>query len=433
MNVSVFGLGYVGVVTSACLARDGNIVIGVDVNKEKVGMVLKGKSPIVELGLSELLDEVISARRLSATTSVAEAVAATEVSLVCVGSPSAPDGSTDLNHVFDVCRQLGTAVAKKKTQHTVIIRSTVPPGTTEKCREIIVERADKGLIHIGFNPEFLREGSAINDFHSAPFTIIGTTDPVAENAVRELYSLVHAQVIVMDYKVAEMIKFTCNAWHAAKISFSNEIGRISKAVGVDGRKVMEVIIQDTKLNISPTYMRPGFAFGGSCLPKDVRSLIHIARSNNVQVPVLTSMLDSNDLHINRSVQLIMDTGKRNISLLGLAFKSGTDDLRESPAVELAERLLGKGFNLKIYDPAVHEAKLMGANKLYIEAKLPHLTRLLTNSVQEIIAHGEVIVVTHAAGEFRSLIEKLTDTRKIIDLAGLLKPDTKESNYEGVSW
>jgi GDP-mannose 6-dehydrogenase len=433
MNVSIFGLGYVGVVTSACLARDGNNVIGVDVNKEKVAMVLKGKAPIVELGLAELLSEVIAAKRLSATTSVADAVAATEVSLVCVGSPSAPDGSTYLGHVFDVCQQLGAAIAKKREPHTVIIRSTVPPGTTEKCREIIKERIGKGTFHIGFNPEFLREGSAINDFHSAPFTIIGTDDPIAENAVRELYSLVQSPVLVMEYKVAEMIKFTCNAWHAAKISFSNEIGRIAKSVGVDGRKVMEVIIQDLKLNVSPAYMRPGFAFGGSCLPKDVRSLIHIAQVNNVQVPLLTSMLDSNDQHINRSVQLIMETGKRNVSLLGLAFKSGTDDLRESPAVELAERLLGKGFNLKIYDPAVHEAKLMGANKLYIESKLPHLTRLLTNNIQEIVDHGEVLIVTHAAGEFRSLIDTLGATKIIIDLAGLLKPDVKEANYAGVSW
>ncbi len=433
MNVSIFGLGYVGVVTSACLARDGNTVIGVDVNKEKVGMVLKGKSPIVELGLSELLAEVIAAKRLSATTSVADAVAATDVSLVCVGSPSAPDGSTYLGHVFDVCQQLGLAIARKREPHTVIIRSTVPPGTTEKCREIIRERVGKGTFHIGFNPEFLREGSAINDFHSAPFTIIGTDDPIAEHAVRDLYSLVQSQVLVMEFKVAEMIKFTCNAWHAAKISFSNEIGRVAKSVGVDGRKVMEVIIQDLKLNVSTAYMRPGFAFGGSCLPKDVRSLIHIAQVNNVQVPLLTSMLDSNDQHINRSVQLIMETGKRNISLLGLAFKSGTDDLRESPAVELAERLLGKGFNLKIYDPAVHEAKLMGANKLYIESKLPHLTRLLTNNIEEIVAHGEVLVVTHAAGEFRSLIDGLDSSKFIIDLAGILKPDVKDKNYAGVSW
>ena len=433
MNVSIFGLGYVGVVTSACLARDGNNVIGVDINREKVGMVLKGRSPIVELGLSELLSEVMGAGRLSATTSVAEAVAQTEVSLVCVGSPSAPDGSTDLSHVYDVCRQLGMAMAKKKGSHTVIIRSTVPPGTTENCRRIITDLMGKATLHIGFNPEFLREGSAINDYHSAPFTIIGTDDSVAENAIRELYSLVQAQVIVMDFKVAEMIKFTCNAWHAAKISFSNEIGRIAKSVGVDGRKVMEVIIQDSKLNVSAAYMRPGFAFGGSCLPKDVRSLIHIAQSNNVPVPLLSSMLESNDQHITRSLQLIMDTGKRNISLLGLAFKSGTDDLRESPAVELAERLLGKGFNLKIYDPAVNEAKLMGANKLYIEAKLPHLTRLLSDDPDEIVEHGEVLVVTHAGGEFRSLIDSLSDSRTIIDLAGLLKPDSKGANYEGVSW
>jgi GDP-mannose 6-dehydrogenase len=433
MKVSVFGLGYVGVVTSACFARDGHTVVGVDVNADKVSMVNEGRSPIVELGLSELLADMISAKRLMATTSVDEAVAATTVSLVCVGSPSAPDGSTDLRYVYNVCEQIGAAVAKKQSSHTVIIRSTVPPGTTEQCRNIITTAANGVEVHCAFNPEFLREGSAIHDYQAAPFTVIGTDDPVAEQTIRSLYALVETQVVQTEIRVAEMIKYTCNAWHAVKISFANEIGRIAKTKGVDGRKVMNVVVQDTKLNISPTYMRPGFAYGGSCLPKDVRSLLHLARTGNTEVPLLASLSITNDYHINRALQMIIDSNKRAVGFLGLAFKSGTDDLRESPAVELAERLLGKGYLLKIYDPAVQEAKIIGANKQYIESKLPHLTSLLVSDYQDILEHSQVLVITHAGREFLHIIEKAARDVMIIDLAGIVKTEEPEGNYEGIAW
>jgi nucleotide sugar dehydrogenase len=423
MNVSVFGLGYVGVVTSACLARDGHCVIGIDVNKEKVDMVLQGKSPIVELGLSELLAEVIASKNLCATTSVDEAIASTDVSLICVGTPTASNGSVDLSHVFDVCKQIGHAVLLKNSDHTIILRSTVQPGTTEKCRKMLNNMAC-GNLHFAFNPEFLREGSAIIDYESAPFTIIGTDDPVAEQSIRELYSMVESPVIVTEFKTAEMIKYACNSWHAAKITFANEIGRIAKSLGVDGRKVMDVVVQDTKLNVSTAYMRPGFAFGGSCLPKDVRGLQYLAKTNNVDIPMLSSLLISNNVHIEYCLQMILATEKRKIGMLGLAFKSNTDDLRESPAVELAERLLGKGFNLKILDSSVHEAKLMGSNKLFIESKLPHLTSLLSNDADEFLNHSEVIVITHGGREFKNILDRVDGSKKIIDLAGIMKSVVK---------
>jgi GDP-mannose 6-dehydrogenase len=430
MKVSIFGLGYVGVVTSACLARDGHTVTGVDVNEEKVEMVNNGKSPIVELGLSELLTDVISQKRLSATTSFKNAIESTDVSLICVGTPTAPNGSVDLSHVFNVCEQIKRTIDNKRTSHTIILRSTIQPGTTEKCRELI---GSSTHLHFAFNPEFLREGTAIRDYESAPFTIIGTDDPLAESAVRELYAQVQSKIIVTDFKIAEMIKYACNSWHAGKITFANEIGRISKSLGVDGRKVMEVVIQDTKLNVSAAYMRPGFAFGGSCLPKDVRGLIHMAKVNNVNIPMLTSLLLSNDSHINLALEQIINTGKRKVSMLGLAFKNDTDDLRESAAVELAERLLGKGFDLKIFDSSVYEAKLMGSNKLFIESKLPHLTSLLTNDVSTIINHAEIMVVTYGGREFKNIIDNVNKTTTVFDLSGLIKNAKKEMNYEGICW
>lgn len=430
MNVSIFGLGYVGIVTSACLARDGHTVTGVDVNEDKVKMVNSGKSPIVELGLSELLAEVITQKRLFATTSFKDAIETTDVSLICVGTPTASNGSVDLSHVFEVCEQIKKTIDNKGVPHTLILRSTIQPGTTEKCRELI---GNTNLLHFAFNPEFLREGTAIRDFESAPFTIIGTDDPIAESTVRELYALVESKIIVTDFKIAEMIKYACNSWHAGKITFANEIGRISKSLGVDGRKVMEVVIQDTKLNVSAAYMRPGFAFGGSCLPKDVRGLIHIAMVNNVNIPMLNSLLLSNDSHINMALEQIIKTGKRKVSMLGLAFKNDTDDLRESAAVELAERLLGKGFDLKIFDSSVYEAKLMGSNKLFIESKLPHLTSLLSNDISTIINHAEIMVVTYGGREFKNIIDNVNKTTTVIDLSGLIKNVKKEMNYEGICW
>lgn len=397
MKISVFGLGYVGAVTTACLAREGHTVVGVDINHDKVARIARGESPIIEEGLTELLRAGVKAGRISATTSALDAVKATEVSLVSVATPSRTDGSLDLTALLTVCRQIGEAVAAKGVEHVVAIRSTVFPGTTTRCSELL-----KKNVHIAFNPEFLREGAALHDFDTPAYTVIGTTDPVAEAALRQLYVTVHAPLFVTEPAVAELIKLASNAWHATKVCFANEIGRLATNAGADGRKVMEIFVQDTKLNVSPIYLRPGFAFGGSCLPKDVRSLTSFARLQNVEVPLLASLARTNQLQIELAVERVLAMGKRRVGLLGLAFKSGTDDLRESPAVELAERLMGKGCEVRILDNAVREAKLIGANREYIEEKIPHLASLLVANATDLFRHAEVIIVTHDTAEFRAL-------------------------------
>jgi len=400
MKISVFGLGYVGAVTTACLAREGHTVVGVDINPDKVARIARGESPIIEAGLPELLTAGVKAGRISATTSALDAVKATDVSLVSVATPSKADGSLDLTALHAVCHQIGEAVAAKRTELVVAIRSTVFPGTTTQCSELFGDN-----VHVAFNPEFLREGAALRDFDAPAYTVIGTTDPVAEAALRQLYATVHAPIFVTEPAVAELIKLASNAWHATKVCFANEIGRLAANAGADGRKVMEIFAQDTKLNVSPTYLRPGFAFGGSCLPKDVRSLTSFARLQNVEVPLLASLARTNQLQIELAVERVLATGKRRVGLLGLAFKPGTDDLRESPAVELAERLMGKGCEVRILDNAVREAKLIGANREYIEKKIPHLTSLLVADAADLFRHAEVIVVAHDTAEFRALAQQ----------------------------
>lgn len=432
MRISVFGMGYVGVVTSACMARDGLEVVGVDVNPEKVDMINRGRSPIIELGLSELLDSAVKSGRLTATTSAEEAVAQTDVSLVCVGTPSRPDGSLDDSYVMTVCDQIGKAVASKKKRHTVIIRSTILPGTTAKCAERLRSAAGKQEVHVAFNPEFLREGTAIRDYDFPPYTVVGTDETAAEGILRQVYASVNAPLIVTDVAVAEMIKYTANAWHAAKITFANEIGRVAKAVHVDARKVMDIITQDTKLNVSPVYMRPGFAYGGSCLPKDLRAVNYFARTRNISLPMLGSLDASNRGQINLSLERIAETGCRKIGMLGLAFKAGTDDLRESPAVELAEGLLGKGYELKIMDRHVQEARLIGANRSYIEEKIPHLSALLADE-NAILKHAELLVICNDTAEFRKVISSAPKSARVLDLVGLFKTRPEGLDYDGISW
>ncbi|MGD9874765.1 MAG: nucleotide sugar dehydrogenase [Kiritimatiellia bacterium] len=432
MRISVFGMGYVGVVTSACMARDGLQVIGVDVNREKVDMVARGQSPIIELGLSELLAEAVKSGRLTATVSADEAVARTDVSLVCVGTPSRADGSLDDSYVMAVCDQIGKAVAAKKKMHTVIIRSTILPGTTAKCAERLRKAAGKQKVHVAFNPEFLREGTAIRDYDYPPYTVVGTDDADAEEVLRQVYASVNAPLIVTDVAVAEMIKYTANAWHAAKITFANEIGRVAKAVNVDARKVMDIITQDTKLNVSQVYMRPGFAYGGSCLPKDLRAINYFAGKNSISLPMLGSLDESNRQQLAITMDRIAKTGCRRIGMLGLAFKAGTDDLRESPAVELAERLIGKGYELKIMDRYVQEAKLIGANRSYIEEKIPHLSVLLADW-ETILKHAELLVICNDTAEFRNVVASAPKSAKVLDLVGLFKTKPDDLNYDGISW
>lgn len=433
MKVSVFGLGYVGVVTAACLSRDGHHVIGVDVNSEKVAMVSSGKSPIVEPGLGSLLSEGVKLGFIEATKSAVDAVHQSDVSLISVGTPPNDKGLPELKYVFEVCREIGMAVSQKGQPHVVVLRSTVPPGTLEKCAQIFQETAQGHDVHLAFNPEFLREASAIKDYDNPPYTVIGTEDSVAEEAVRKMYSTVDAPVFVTPPAVAEMVKYIANTWHATKISFANEVGRIAKGYGIDGREVMNLVVQDTKLNISQTYMRPGFAYGGSCLPKDVSALLCAARSMSISVPMLDSLPTTNAAHIELAVQEVIRLGVRKVALLGLAFKPKTDDLRESPAVLMAKRLIGEGCEIKIYDQAVHEAWLVGTNLAYIQRNIPHFEALLVSDVEDAVRDAELIIVTHATTQFRDVLLGLGGKKKVLDLAGVLTEAKKELECYGITW
>ena len=433
MKISIFGLGYVGVVTAACLARDGHHVIGVDISSDKVDLINRGESPISEPGLQDLLQQNCQSGRIQATVDSAKAIEATEMSLISVGTPPMTQGEPDLGYVIDVCKEIAHAVKKKGTSHVVMLRSTVPPGTLEHCHDLMAQITNKDLISTVFNPEFLREGSAIKDYDCPPYTIIGTNSSVAEQAVRELYQKVTAPVIVVEPAVAEMVKYVANTWHATKVSFANEIGRISQAFDVDGRKVMNLITQDKKLNISSTYMRPGFAYGGSCLPKDLGALLYYARSKNVFAPLINSVPATNDIQINLAVSKILDSKVKNIAIFGLAFKANTDDLRESPTVTLIKYLMGEGCNIKIYDPVVYKAQLMGTNLSYISQNLPHFQNLLVPSAQEALEEAELAVVTHNTPEILDVLEVASKKIKILDLVGVFSNIPQEREYESLAW
>ena len=431
MKVSVFGLGYVGVVTAACLSRDGHQVVGVDISQEKVALINRGKSPIIEPGLEDLLKQGVESGLIQATTDAETAIKMTEMSLISVGTPPIAQGEPDLSYVMNVCKNIALAVKKKATPHVVMLRSTVPPGTLEHCQNLM-EQVTGNLISTAFNPEFLREGSAIKDYDYPPYTIIGTESSVAERAVRQLYEAVNAPVLVVEPAVAEMVKYVANTWHATKVSFANEIGRIAKAFGVDGREVMDVIVQDEKLNISPVYMRPGFAYGGSCLPKDLGALLYCARSKNVFAPLINSVPIANELQINLAVQKVLDYKAKNIAIFGLAFKANTDDLRESPTVPLIKRLLGEGCKVKIYDSAVYKAHLIGTNLSYIQRNIPHFQELLVATPQQALEEAELAVVTHDTEDIFLALQADRKT-KILDLAGVFTEKPQEREYEGLAW
>lgn len=433
MRVSVFGLGYVGAVSAACFARDGYPVIGVDVNPEKTRLVGSGQTPIIELGLGELLQDAVRSGGLSVTASAQDAVLGSEVSLVSVGTPSRPDGSIDLSYVYKVCEEIGHAIAIKKKSHTVVLRSTVVPGTTEMCRQILQRHAGNENVHVAFNPEFLREGVAIRDYDAPPYTIIGTDDATAEAHVRLLYASIDAPIVVVRPEEAELIKSTSNAWHATKIAFANEIGRLAKAHSLDGRVVMDLIARDTKLNVSRAYMKPGFAYGGSCLPKDVRALTAVGHAKDVKLPLLESLGASNERHIEHALQLIRSLNKKRIGLLGLSFKGGTDDLRESPAMSLVGSLQEESYDLRILDFAVYEASLMGTNQQYAETHLPDLQELLVSGQEEILAHADVLVITYSSSAFRSIVESAAADVVVLDLAGLFDAPVERTSYVGIGW
>ncbi len=376
MRVSIFGLGYVGCVSAACLARDGHEVIGVDVNPVKVASIAAGKSPIIEPGLDELMRDMVRSGQLRASIDAQRAVRDTDISLICVGTPSNPNGSLNTRYVESVCQEIGLAINHKREYHTVVVRSTVLPGTVnEKVVPILEEFSGRRAgddFGVTMNPEFLREGSAISDYYDPSFIVIGQYNERSGDAVQELYSSINAQLIRTSIKTAEMMKYANNSFHALKISFANEIGNICKAHGIDGRDVMEIICQDSRLNISPVYMKPGFAFGGSCLPKDLRALLYRTKERDIDSPLLSSIMASNQRQIERGIQMVEKAGGKSVGILGLSFKAGTDDVRESSIVPLIETLVGRGYKVSVYDETVDLPRLIGANRSYVEEALPHI-------------------------------------------------------------
>ena len=437
-NISVFGLGYVGCVSAACFAREGHNVVGVDVSPSKVEMINAGRSTIVEEGIGDLVRDMRASGRLRAITDACEAVMATAVSLICVGTPSRSNGSIDLRYIERVCEQIGEALRGKDAHHTIVIRSTVMPGTIDTCVIPALERTSGKSHGNGFavcsNPEFLREGTSIKDFYDPPFTLIGAHEAAHADPVRALYAGIDAPLHVAAVRVAEMVKYACNCFHGVKVGFSNEIGNICKALGVDSHEVMRLFCEDRKLNISPAYLRPGFAFGGSCLPKDLRAAVYKGKELDIDTPILTATLESNRKQIERAYDMVMAAGNRRVGVLGLAFKSGTDDLRESPMVTLIERLIGKGMQLSIYDSHVSSANVIGANKEYVEKEIPHIWELMRPTVGEVLSGAETLVVGNGSPEFRGLGDRLNDGQVVIDLARAFGARTSNGReYQGICW
>lgn len=438
MKISVFGAGYVGVVSVGCLAALGHEVIAVDVAPEKVAMLNRGESPIVEDKTDQLIAIGVLEGRLRATENAAEAIACTDISFISVGTPSLPDGGVFMGAVDEVVTTIGRSLARKATPHTIVMRSTVPPGTAEDRIIPMLEReADrrhgKGFTYYS-NPEFLREGSSVRDFHAPPFTLIGAAAGDDARVLREIYAAVDAPVHIAPYRVVESVKYLSNLYHAVKLAFANEAGQILAAHGIDAREVFRLFREDGMLNISPAYLRPGFAFGGSCLPKDVRSFLTLASVKNVSSPFLSQVLNSNQNIIERTYEAILRHGRQRISLFGLAFKQGTDDLRESPFVLLAEKLLGKGFDLRIFDRSVQVARLMGSNRSYIDREIPHIERLIVDDVAAALEGSHIAVVGHIGTEDQpALLEALTD-QTVIDLVGIKQLEALAGiTYRGVCW
>jgi GDP-mannose 6-dehydrogenase len=437
MRISVFGLGYVGAVSSACMAAGGHAVIGVDKNITKVDLINRGCSPIIETGVDEIIRTAVDEGRLRATSSTLEAIHDSEISLVCVGTPSEHNGSLKLDFVRKVCEEIGTVLRDLDRYHVVVIRSTILPGT---MRSVVIpaleqtsgKKADEEF-GVCFNPEFLREGTAVNDYYHPPKTVVGESAARAGDKLLKLYEGLSAPVFRTALETAEMVKYVDNTWHALKVGFANEIGSIAKALSIDSFEVMDIFCRDTKLNLSPYYLRPGYAFGGSCLPKDVRALTYRARSLDVETPILGSILPSNEAHVRRGLDMVLNEGKRRIGILGFSFKAGTDDLRESPIVELIERLIGKGFDLRLYDRNVNLAKLTGANRDYILNHIPHIANLMRESIAEVLEHAEVIVIGNAATEFTQVPGMLREGQKVIDLVRIKADFGDTTRYSGICW
>jgi len=436
MKISILGLGYVGAVSAGCLAHEGHEVIGVDPQQAKVDLINEGRSPIVERDLGDIIAKQVTEGRIRATTEVQDAVRVSDLSIICVGTPSQGNGHIDLTYVKRVCQQIGAALPDHPG-HTVVVRSTLLPGS---MRDVVIPTLESasGLragqdFGVAINPEFLREGTAVHDYFHPPKTVIGELDKASGDVVSKLYGHLPCPLIRTDYETAEMVKYADNAWHALKVGFANEIGNICKGLGLDSHKLMEIFCQDTKLNLSPYYLKPGFAFGGSCLPKDVRALSYKAKLLDLNLPILNAILPSNREQLERGIRAVVEKGNRKIGILGFAFKPGTDDLRESPMVELTERLIGKGYDLRVYDGAVRLASIRGANKDYILNHIPHISRLMVGSVQEVLDHAGTIVIGNASAEFREVPRLLAPGQSIVDLVRVTDACSVDGVYDGICW
>ena len=437
MKISVLGLGYVGAVSAGCLAKDGHEVIGVDPERVKVDLLNSGKTPIIEKDIGQIIAEQVAAGRLAATTDLEMAVRHTDLALVCVGTPSMRNGGIDLKYVRRVCEQIGRTIQTHPGAPVIVIRSTMLPGT---MREVVIPTLEKFSgkrageeFGVCINPEFLREGTAVHDYYHPPKTVIGELSRASGDLLANLYAKMPGPMVRTDIETAEMVKYADNAWHALKVGFANEVGNLCKALQVDAHRVMEIFCQDQKLNLSPYYLKPGFAFGGSCLPKDLRALLYKAKTLDVSLPILSAVLPSNQLQIERGVQAVIEKGNRRVGILGFSFKAGTDDLRESPMVELTERLIGKGYDLRVYDRNVSLACLHGANRDYILNKIPHISRLMVPHIDDVLAHAQTVVIGNAAPEFAEVPRHIGEGQTVIDFVRICDSRSVLGVYEGLCW
>ncbi|MBS0346304.1 MAG: nucleotide sugar dehydrogenase [Proteobacteria bacterium] len=438
MKISIFGLGYVGAVSLACLARDGHEVIGVDIDQTKLDLIRDGKTPVVEEGMVDLMQSVVASGRVSVTTDAVHAVLNSDISLVCVGTPSAANGSQDQGAVLRLADSMGQAIRGKTTPHVVVFRSTLVPGTVEDVLRPIIEagsgKKDGEGFHLCFQPEFLREGSSIRDYDKPPFTVVGANHSYPIERLKELFGHLPCKFLQTSVRSAEMMKYCCNNFHALKITFANETARLCEALGVNPFEVMDLVCQDTQLNISRAYLMPGFAFGGSCLPKDLRATTYLAKKHDVEIPMLAGIMPSNRNHVDLAIERILATGKRKVGFIGLSFKTGTDDLRESPLVTLAEQLIGKGVHLSVYDPEVHLSRLLGANKSFIERHVPHIGELLNADVEEVIKTSEVLVLGLSTPSIQdALATHVRDDQYVLDLVGIKSKASIQGRVQGLCW
>jgi GDP-mannose 6-dehydrogenase len=437
LRISIFGLGYVGTVSAGCLADDGHEVVGVDPVPTKVDLINRGQSPIIETDIGDIIAAAAKEGRLRATSDPSQGIRETELSFVCVGTPSQANGNLDLRYIRRICEQIGEAIKSKSVRHTVVIRSTILPGTMHKMVIPTLEEFSGKKAGIDFgvcnNPEFLREGSAVKDFRHPPKTVIGELDQASGDILAALYKKLDAPLIRTNLESAEMVKYVDNSWHALKIGFANEIGNLCKSLGLDAHVVMNIFCQDRKLNISPAYLLPGFAFGGSCLPKDLRALSYQAKLQDLQLPILTSILPSNEIQITRGVQLITEKGHRSVGILGFSFKAGTDDLRESPLIEVIERLIGKGYDLRIYDKNVNIASLNGANRDFILNRIPHISNLMVGDISAVLDHAKTVVIGNKDPDFKAVPERLREGQFLVDFVRVVEGGSKNGNYEGICW